>query len=418
MAKRLYTQLTSELKKIKDKYNNAHLIIGGDLNDTPDDQIDRIPARIPPSSKFKAISHLCEHLNVMDVWRYMHPYHKEYTWSNTQGSSQSRIDLWLLSSHTFQFVSESSHSYAPFSDHKMIVIQFTNPQEQTKTMRGYWKLNCDILKDETFCRLEKAVASDIFNDREMNSGQKWEFFKFKIRELAIKHSKEIKKRNNHKENETINELNFLLNKGSLTEEEESKLTHLKAEIDRLYMNMTKGAFIRSRAKWLEKGEKNTSYFFALEKRNYKKNNITSLKIDNSISSNPSDIANHTLKFYSDLYSSVYNQTECEKFIDSVKEFTPQISIEFKSDCDRPILKSEILDAINKMKKGKSPGMDGLPIEFYLCFWSIIETPLFEMIKECIDKEEMITTMKQGIITLIPKPDKDHLSLDNWRPITL
>ncbi len=27
-------------------------------------------------------------------------------------------------------------------------------------------------------------------------------------------------------------------------------------------------------------------------------------------------------------------------------------------------------------------------------------------------------MKQGVITLIPKPNKDKLSLDNWRPITL
>ena len=27
-------------------------------------------------------------------------------------------------------------------------------------------------------------------------------------------------------------------------------------------------------------------------------------------------------------------------------------------------------------------------------------------------------MKQGLITLIPKPNKDKLSLDNWRPITL
>ena len=34
----------------------------------------------------------------MDVWRYMHPYHREYTWSNVKGSLQSRIDLWLLSS--------------------------------------------------------------------------------------------------------------------------------------------------------------------------------------------------------------------------------------------------------------------------------------------------------------------------------
>ncbi len=27
-------------------------------------------------------------------------------------------------------------------------------------------------------------------------------------------------------------------------------------------------------------------------------------------------------------------------------------------------------------------------------------------------------MKQGLISLIPKPDKDPLEIDNWRPITL
>ncbi len=31
---------------------------------------------------------------------------------------------------------------------------------------------------------------------------------------------------------------------------------------------------------------------------------------------------------------------------------------------------------------------------------------------------MITTMKQGVISLIPKPDKDNLLIENWRPITL
>ena len=94
-------------------------------------------------------------------------------------------------------------------------------------------------------------------------------------------------------------------------------------------------------------------------------------IDNATNSNPSDIANYTLKFYSDLYSSIYNHSECEKFIDSVKDFTPQISNKFKLDCDKPILKLEISEATKKMKKGKSPGMDGLPIEFYLSFWSTV-----------------------------------------------
>lgn len=72
-------------------------------------------------------------------------------------------------------------------------------------------------------------------------------------------------------------------------------------MDQIYINLIKGAFKHPRAKWLEKGEKNTSYFFALEKMNYKRNNITSLKMDNYFTSNTTDSANHT-----DLYSYNYN----------------------------------------------------------------------------------------------------------------
>ncbi len=31
---------------------------------------------------------------------------------------------------------------------------------------------------------------------------------------------------------------------------------------------------------------------------------------------------------------------------------------------------------------------------------------------------MLPTMLQGLITLIPKPGKDLLNIENWRPITL
>ncbi len=32
--------------------------------------------------------------------------------------------------------------------------------------------------------------------------------------------------------------------------------------------------------------------------------------------------------------------------------------------------------------------------------------------------ELPPTMSQGLITLIPKPDKDLLMIENWQPITL
>lgn len=46
----------------------------------------------------------------------------------------------------------------------------------------------------------------------------------------------------------------------------------------------------------------------------------------------------------------------------------------------------------------------------------IKDLLFEALKECTDQGELTTSMKQGLIILIQKPNKDILNLDNWRPI--
>lgn len=41
---------------------------------------------------------------------------------------------------------------------------------------------------------------------------------------------------------------------------------LQAKLDDMYCKRAQGAFVRSRAKWIEEGEENTSYFSSLEKR--------------------------------------------------------------------------------------------------------------------------------------------------------
>lgn len=56
----MFEQLIVDLKKVKEKYKGAHLIIGGYLNDAADDQLDRLPARMNLNSTFKAVLFLCE----------------------------------------------------------------------------------------------------------------------------------------------------------------------------------------------------------------------------------------------------------------------------------------------------------------------------------------------------------------------
>jgi len=50
----------------------------------------------------------------------------------------------------------------------------------------------------------------------------------------------------------------------LSAEKRVELDQLQNELDTLYLEKAKGAFIRSRARWLEEGEKNTTYFLTLK----------------------------------------------------------------------------------------------------------------------------------------------------------
>ncbi len=44
--------------------------------------------------------------------------------------------------------------------------------------------------------------------------------------------------------------------------------------------------------------------------------------------------------------------------------------------------------------------------------------MFQVLLECVHNNALASTMKQGLITLIPKPGKDARQIDNLRHITL
>ena len=67
---------------------------------------------------------------------------------------------------------------------------------------------------------------------------------------------------------------------------------------------------------------------------------------------------------------------------------------------------------------KSPGSNGLTSNFYRHFWEHLKDIFFHMLKEISESHIPPTAIKQEIITLIPKPVKDHKLIDNLRPITL
>lgn len=243
-----FSDLTSKIFELQNKYTNAQMILAGDFNETPDNLIDRFPPRISQGSKTNSIiSSLCTQLSVVDAWRFFNDNIQEFTWYNGSKTLRSRIDFFLISHPLLQYVKNVCHLHAPLTDHKLISLKLLT-SDSSSGCRGYWKFNTSLLDDSIFNSSVIECLSECFDsDAESSYGSKWELFKFKVRGLAIKRSKELKKNRLLKESTLMLKLDSLLNKDNHSDEELMELKTTQLELDKLYIDLAKGSFIRSRA---------------------------------------------------------------------------------------------------------------------------------------------------------------------------
>ena len=111
-----------------------------------------------------------------------------------------------------------------------------------------------------------------------------------------------------------------------------------------------------------------------------------------------------------------NDPRFDVFFDS--STLPKLSPHQADSCDGLLTKEECYASLKSFCKGKSPGTDGLTVEFYLSFRELLGQELVDSFNYAFEKGEMLISQKRGIITLIPKKDKNRTLLDNWRPISL
>ena len=175
-----------------------------------------------------------------------------------------------------------------------------------------------------------------------------------------------------------------------------------------------------RACWWEHGEKSTKYFLNLEKRNHVKKHVRKLKTSGSIITDPFNILSEQKRFYQELYTSqnkkADNTRATEFFLNNLN--IPGLTEQQRLSCEGKITLNECAKALETFQLNKAPGNDGIPIEFYKTFWSLISEPFIRCANECFEKGDMSSSQKQAVITLIEKKGKDRSFLENWRPISL
>lgn len=73
--------------------------------------------------------------------------------------------------------------------------------------------------------------------------------------------------------EIVKEINKICNKPILNVDDKQKLILLQSSLDSIFINKAKGAYIRSRVKWIEEGERSSPYFCRLERKRQERNSI-------------------------------------------------------------------------------------------------------------------------------------------------
>ena len=414
-----------ELIKLIEEYSDNPLIIGGDYNICLDNNKDKKGGTLDKESAYRVNLHnFMEEFCLSEIWRIRNPDKIQFSWRNSgpKGLVQSRLDFWLISNFLEYDVTKCCIHPGLLSDHSILKLSLNLTETQGRG-RGTWKFNNNLLKDFEYIDLVKkqvkSVKEIFFEDKRV----RWEFLKCQIRSETIIFARNKAKQSRHEEKilqEKIQNLETALDANS--EEQISEYNQLRREWENLQDIKTKGAIIRSKAQLVEEGEKNSKYFLNLEKRNYNRKCMkTIINRDGLEVTDPKNILNEQANFFENLYTtrkidSISNTKIEEKYLKNPS--IPKLDQDVKSNLDLPINIDELSHALKNMKNDKSPGLDGFTTNFYKFFWTDLKNLLYETLTYSFQQGELPCGLRRGVLSLIPKKDKDLRYLKSWRPVSL
>ena len=178
----------------------------------------------------------------------------------------------------------------------------------------------------------------------------------------------------------------------------------------------RGAQVRSHIKWVEEGETSSSCFFHLEKKHSADRFISGLRAgDGSLVKCQEDLCAAFGAFYADLFSA--GSVNAEAQAELLSHLSSPLPSAFCNACEGPLSMEECFAALQGTVRCKAPGNDGLPMEFYLCFWGVLGSELVETLNSSFHSGLWSRWQRCGVISLSHKKG-DRLDPRNWRPISL
>jgi hypothetical protein len=175
--------------------------------------------------------------------------------------------------------------------------------------------------------------------------------------------------------------------------------------------------LKSRAIWLTCGDENTKFFQAFAKGRKMANTIWGLKKrDGEVVNTFEGLVAMGIEHFRDLFK-VQEGSSIAEIVQVARLFPRFVEEEDNQSLMAVVTEKELLEVIHSFQKGKIPGPDGWPIEFYLGFFDLIGQDVLKVVEESWVNGHIHDPLNSTFIALIPKSDNPS-SFDDFRPISL
>ena len=250
-------------------FDEAKILIG-DFNLTLNNQLDRLNTYSNNDRSRDTLLDLMNENFLEDIWRIRNNEKKEYSWIKKQARSSnisqhdqkaSRIDLAITS----QGLEIENVMYFPatFTDHRALFLSVKCFKGKERGP-GYWKFNTTLLNNPDFVEfMNKAL--DQFESKEQSAVGRWAHLKKYIKSRTQKFTRKQKREETLIISQLMEQIQELQSNLPLSKENYKILDDSILDLEEIQQKHVEGIIFRSKAKWQLEGEKNTKYFYSLEK---------------------------------------------------------------------------------------------------------------------------------------------------------
>ena len=419
------------------QFNVDFIILAGDLNFVMNPDADSLyyvgENNIRAKQAFKNLSYK---YNLIDAWRQVHPNDRKYTWRRNTPFKAGRLDMVFVSDDLLNTLSDIDIIPGYRTDHNAVTLSVCRKQRRGN---GLWKFNTSLLAEDDYitkmkCCIEDTLrqyavpvyTDEVYSDNRLYGSIRltisestfYETLIMMLRGETVKYSKIKAKRSRTAEKTLTSEISEAEKKLGISglQCDINYLDTLKNRLEELRRPIIDGLIVRSRVAWHEQGERSSKYFLSLEKRNFNTKCIEYIKDGDNLITKTEEI----IEGFSNIMQNKYNICDSispnRSFIS--RHVRDRLSQEDQLQLDSDISMSELTHALNSMKKGKTPGSNGFPVEFFRSFWLEIGPFLYRAFRLSLSVGNGLQSHQEGIITLIPKKGKSPYTYKGWRPITL